>query len=427
MRQGLTIILLLAWPWTAHAFRTTHDDPEWSDAGLVRWSTPPSSIAVFDSPPSSLTILAVHEQVRRSVATWSAIECSAFEPGQVVVTRTHAAPGDDQPTVELLRSSWRDLGLSADVAATTDLTYVRDSQGQWQITDADILVNALDFSWTDQPSTNADRELGPVITHEFGHLLGLLHVCEPSGAGGAPACEGEPGLGAITMHPIYFGTEQASLHADDVAGACFLYPLGACDSVTCPPGSACVTGGACAPVCGSSVCRADQACIDGVCQVPPCEGAECPEPPRACVESPTQQCGAGAPGDPCDHGADCATGECAGGRCHLSCDDAMACPPAYACTAGACLPDTGVFGDACLAPSDCASSLCIREGDASTCTRSCADDVDCPGSFVCAEVSGRSVCRMSMAGGCSVGVPRGSSLSFLSLLFVAWLARRRTR
>jgi MYXO-CTERM domain-containing protein len=69
------------------------------------------------------------------------------------------------------------------------------------------------------------------LTHEVGHLVGLAHPCEGSGCG--------PALQPLTMYPQTSpgDVEKRTLHPDDVAGLCAIYPseVGGCG---CGPGGA---------------------------------------------------------------------------------------------------------------------------------------------------------------------------------------------
>jgi hypothetical protein len=93
-------------------------------------------------------------------------------------------------------------------------------------------------------------DLQNTLTHEVGHFLGLRHVCD-GGAGadaGLPSCDSDASYAAITMHPSTHpgDVDKRTLHPDDVAGVCAIYPLGRASAASSSRSSAggCGTGGA---------------------------------------------------------------------------------------------------------------------------------------------------------------------------------------
>jgi hypothetical protein len=159
----------------------------------------------------------VRAAIGRSIATWNAaaeaMSCSdfrLFDEGEPTGTRTNLDGGDPDYENRIL---WRDEGwpedVSPDTLALTTIVY-RSASGQ--IVDADIDLNGA-FYWTDTDTAGAiDRDVENTMTHELGHLLGLAHVDDA----------------AATMYGMSprGDTEKRTLDADDIAGLCFIYPLG---------------------------------------------------------------------------------------------------------------------------------------------------------------------------------------------------------
>jgi uncharacterized protein (TIGR03382 family) len=76
-------------------------------------------------------------------------------------------------------------------------------------------------------------DLQSTMAHEAGHFIGLAHVCEQG------TCQ--PGQQDITMYPATSpgDVDKRTLHEDDVAGVCAIYPDGG-------DGGGCSTGGSAA-------------------------------------------------------------------------------------------------------------------------------------------------------------------------------------
>jgi hypothetical protein len=82
-------------------------------------------------------------------------------------------------------------------------------------------------------------DLQATVTHEVGHVIGLRHVCDPGAGGpdaGLPPCNASHE--AITMNPStgVGDIEKRTLHPDDVAGVCAIYPSGSSSSGGCGTG-----------------------------------------------------------------------------------------------------------------------------------------------------------------------------------------------
>jgi hypothetical protein len=73
-------------------------------------------------------------------------------------------------------------------------------------------------------------DVGAVVTHEAGHMLGLGHVCTQEFGQWYTDCPAETPV----MSPSVGDVAQRELAPDDVAGVCTVYPKGAA-TVTCVP------------------------------------------------------------------------------------------------------------------------------------------------------------------------------------------------
>ncbi|MFZ5891221.1 MAG: hypothetical protein ACOY0T_09235 [Myxococcota bacterium] len=387
------------------------------------------------------------QAVEAALASWSAPACSFVRPFLAGWTDGPPAPNDQRNTIGWV-TNWAARSFPAAVPGHADLAY-RKSSGAWTIEEADIYLNAEDYRW--QP---ADVEPLPVITHEAGHALGLLHPCETDGAGGAPACGNGGALEASAcMYPTY-AASQSTLNSDDVAGICFLYPDPSTQCDACAAGEVCIDRECRAP-CGDELCAVGQVCAYWGCTAPDacvlasCVGQRC-DTEAACApfsrcEKGTCVAGTVAWGDPCRLNSDCADGACLSGICQPRCTRGGQCPqgatceatneaPARACVHARLYP----FGSGCIDAEDCESGLCVFSDSEGVCTHACSSTEACDRGWQCSQVDGRNVCSplpISPTGGCSV-TPGGAQahattnwfgLCIFGLPPIAAIARRRKK
>ena len=132
------------------------------------------------------------------------------------------------------------------------------------------------------------------LTHEIGHLLGVLHPCELGNQ--TPMC-GPGDVNSALMYPDYAGIDDPSLLADDVAAFCSIYP-------------------------GESQPCQGTVCSDGTCVIAP---ATCPPVDPGVDDF----------GEPCDYGVDCQSSLCLeddeGTYCSVRCDRRADCPTGALC------------------------------------------------------------------------------------------------
>jgi hypothetical protein len=336
-------------------------------------------------------------------------------------TLAEARPGDNLNTIQWVLRDWVSRGFPADAAALTDIEYRKQPDGTWVIGEADLYLNGESVEWVQQPSASSQRDVLSVITHEAGHMLGLLHPCEPGGGDGAPDCASDSTFAESTLFPLYHPA-QASLAADDVAGVCFLYPGIRCDEDGCPPHQQCAANG-CRAKCGEQLCAANHVCDEGSCRpiAEPCVGEDCPAVTTCAVDeecAPTLRCvagecvaGHGAVADACESARDCASGVCsANGGCMPRCRADADCGVGIACDA-VCINDGKPLGVACASATDCAGGYCVAGlSDSPVCSRACGgSNAGCPAGWSCDSIDARAVCSPTQTedSSCACALPGG--------------------
>jgi hypothetical protein len=310
---------------------------------------------VGDFPPGVSSDAGL-SSVQAALATWEGAGC-----GSPTLVLADEAGADLE--IEWLED-WSAAGREASALGTTDVTYVGNTAEGFEISRARIVLNAQHYGWTTALVTDSSsRDVQAALTHEVGHALGLLHVCEPSGRDGAPRCSDDAAFSQSVMYPEYLGLSQRSLAPDDVAGLCALYD----DS--------------------------DHGC-----------GVACDDRPESMTPDPNEgRTFARELGDPCVADEQCDSLLCGeSGYCTSACDSLAVCPAGYRCLEGIssqCQAAAGVLGEACEAPEQCASQLCYVTTGAGVCTRPCTGEGDCPEDFECRGAGSQAVCTLTAGRG----------------------------
>ena len=296
--------------------------------------------------------------VEASFGAWAAPACSRFRTTNRGNLASASANANDNKNVLLWRygrGNWpRELGGSSTIGVTLPVYFPGTGGQLGSMQDADIQFNGVDYTWTTNPRTFSDVDAQSIATHEIGHLLGLDHSAAVD----------------ATMYASYEGgTGSRTLHPDDIAGVCALYPSG--------PGSECSA---------TRACPNNGTCQNGYC-VPAAPmggdlGASCSGEAR-CNTSLNCVC------------TDTAQANC---LCTRDCSDTAPCPASWTCQpltggGGACLPSasggTGTLGDACESGADCANGFCVGTGaNAGICSQSCSAATGCPSGYRCATLQG---------------------------------------
>lgn len=248
--------LVAALPHPAAAYRCTQTD----EGSSLAWASRDLVMRPSVSPAEEVSEADISAALDHAAAQWSDPSCSdltfridemtearwvgfdwaagtgSSENRNLVVFRNDLA-GDPQ-------DQWLHAGSAL---AITTVTFVRSTG---RIVDADIEINdsRFVFSNCDEATCSTVHDLKNMLTHEFGHVLGLDH---PSAS--------EPDATSATMYASAQAGDlsKRDLAPDDIEGLCTLYPAGeasgSCGSVTlAPPPRVLVESAGCGAVRGGS-------------------------------------------------------------------------------------------------------------------------------------------------------------------------------
>jgi hypothetical protein len=186
------------------------------------------SVQVDGSPKSKLDADQVQAFVEQAFSAWKAARCpGGGSPRFEVQFRSYVScnrqeavcddPSRNANVVMFHDSGWRDG--SGRIGVTTPTGGTKSGL----IVDADIEINAQDFSFASDPSGMMSTSLLYVLTHEIGHFLGLAHT-QVSGS-----------VMYEDLQSVPFSRNL--IGADDAAAICAAYPPGPKLSCGAPPAS----------------------------------------------------------------------------------------------------------------------------------------------------------------------------------------------
>ncbi|MCB9557548.1 MAG: matrixin family metalloprotease [Deltaproteobacteria bacterium] len=385
-----------------------------SSGKFLRWPLLPMKFNLTPRAATNATVAETQAAVRAAYKSWADVSCSNLTVSDKGVLSSNTRNGRDGTNTNVWLSGWpSNYGSS-----TLGITWTIFNPSSGDMIDADTEYNP-NAPW----ATDGDRysiDIQSVATHEIGHQLGLDHSVEKAATMFRSTGQGD--------------TSQRSLHSDDIAGVCALYPAGGppppeCTptSNTCSPSEDCVNN-KCVPSqtqkkgYGSPCDNGPSECESGLCLTSQsvtfctqyCSSTACPNgdtcttvqsnqgPLRICLVNSGMQA-TKKTGDPCRDDNECVSGICAatptGSICAARCQNGGCSDPGLSCQSTTqgdlCLPKPeeipqppkGKIGDPCEENGDCQSAQCGLIASGKICTTLCSDSAPCPDGFDCVGVA----------------------------------------
>ncbi len=159
------------------------------------------------------------EPIQQGAQSWNAIPGSYFEFAYGGMTHSNSVVNDDTSLV-YFDSNHENFEQGTSTIAFSSTFVTGYSTPNYRAVESDLIWNSADFPPSTTGAAGA-QDLQSVITHEFGHHLGLGHAGEP----GSP-----PGVGDVIPEATMYGfssdgdTSKRSLHIDDILGLVSIYP-----------------------------------------------------------------------------------------------------------------------------------------------------------------------------------------------------------
>lgn len=292
----------------------------WNSTNITTWPSNSVSWTVSTSTMPGVQPADYVAAIQAAFDAWEDVTCSA-----VNFTYQGYASSNPQNGIHVYVQEGQWDPSVGDAAAYSQ----SDTSFNGNINSNVIVFNAVDIQWSVAAiDLSGYSDIQGVVTHEIGHSIGLDHSRHPD----------------ATMFFSGGGVDLRTLSADDIKGACFLYPSGSYSG-----------------------------------------GTSC---------------------DACDGNGDCNNGNCWnwGGQldgyayCMENCSNSSQCPDGFSCVnvgnpaVAQCYPDneyctqagsTIALGDACYGHETCQSSFCLVTEQQAYCSKACSSDSQCGAGFTC--------------------------------------------
>jgi hypothetical protein len=225
-RATCAALVLLALPQTASAFCRTTTVPVpanyspsrgcFTDGLVLYWKNQCVSYSMNKAASKTIPFATAKPVIDQAFATWMAATCSSGDKLGIAFSATEPVDcaevrynqnGPNQNVIVFRDNGWP----YNDPNNTLGLTTVTFNADTGEIFDADMEINSSGQNLSvGDPVAPKGFDLASVVTHEAGHFLGLAHATSPTSTMFASY---KPGTASLR-----------NLSADDIAGACTIYP-----------------------------------------------------------------------------------------------------------------------------------------------------------------------------------------------------------
>ncbi len=193
-----------------------------STGAPTSWFTQCIPIWLYNQESLTITQVAVEDDLQRALAEWEGVSCTDLSFAYQGVTTLDLIGFDpsegalNQNTVSFVqeRSNWLTDPLAVALTTVTSCQNETEVCAEGATIDADIEINEAYYVFTASEAEPQERrmDLLSILTHEFGHLIGLDHPPLPEATMYMSSVEGE--------------IKKRDLAPDDEQGVCELFPLG---------------------------------------------------------------------------------------------------------------------------------------------------------------------------------------------------------
>lgn len=160
--------------------------------------------------------------IQNGASTWNKIDACYFEFNYAGLTEINEFAADGTNLV-YFDFNYDNFDSVSNVIAFSGTFTEDEGSSNFRAVESDLVWNAASFppAVNDSAVNPSAQDLQGIITHEFGHHLGLGHT----GNDGSP-----PGVGELIREATMYGfgfagdTTARSLHIDDIIGAISIYP-----------------------------------------------------------------------------------------------------------------------------------------------------------------------------------------------------------